>query len=538
MVEQGARLGGMQTETTLAHLVEGLGYEVVRVEVAPQGLDVPVADPVIHDRLTGTGFAAADVVLAVGVDGRTPELLDLIASAGLARAAAVIVKLDDGLDLDALVSAAKVAQVALLRVPRNLEWGQLHALVRMVSTTPLVRGDGSAPLGDLSALANAVALRANGPVTIEDPQSRVLAYSTGDQEIDEYRRDTILGRRVPDGWVKRLQHDGAFQRIWRGDGPVLISYRDTEPDYRDRLVMAVRAGDEVIGSIWVQEGSEPLGPEHHRLLIEVAPLAALHLVRHFAGDVERRQEAELVKAVLSGRVPPSSLVPLLALQPSQRITLLGLRPECDDEAEAAMHLGRLGSVVSLFRRTERLQLVQTVSSHTLHVVLVGGSRVDGVAAELVHRARSSVRVPVRAALAHSASGLDTLVDARVDVDDVLDACGVLDGRITELDDVAALVLLARWRRTVAVHPELRFRRIESLVASDSGRGSEYLPTLRAYLDHFGDVISAANSLGVHPNTFRYRLRRAEETVGVDLRDPVERLMTHLQLRLLEAGGDT
>jgi hypothetical protein len=281
-----------------------------------------------------------------------------------------------------------------------------------------------------------------------------------------------------------------------------------------------------------------LGPEHHRLLIEVAPLAALHLVRHFAGDVERRQEAELVKAVLSGRVPPSSLVPLLALQPSQRITLLGLRPECDDEAEAAMHLGRLGSVVSLFRRTERLQLVQTVSSHTLHVVLVGGSRVDGVAAELVHRARSSVRVPVRAALAHSASGLDTLVDARVDVDDVLDACGVLDGRITELDDVAALVLLARWRRIVAVHPELRFRRIESLVASDSGRGSEYLPTLRAYLDHFGDVISAANSLGVHPNTFRYRLRRAEETVGVDLRDPVERLMTHLQLRLLEAGGDT
>jgi hypothetical protein len=128
------------------------------------------------------------------------------------------------------------------------------------------------------------------------------------------------------------------------------------------------------------------------LLEEVAPLAALHLVRHFAGDVERRQEAEMVRAVLAGRVPASSLAHHLDVRANQRVMVLGLSPVCADEVEVAMHLGRLSSVVALFRRTEHLQLAQTTSGSTLHVVLVGGDRLDPTVVDLVQRARSSVKV--------------------------------------------------------------------------------------------------------------------------------------------------
>jgi DNA-binding PucR family transcriptional regulator len=38
---------------------------------------------------------------------------------------------------------------------------------------------------------------------------------------------------------------------------------------------------------------------------------------------------------------------------------------------------------------------------------------------------------------------------------------------------------------------------------------------------------------VHPNTFRYRLRRLVEMFGVDLEDPDTRLLLHLQLRLMK-----
>jgi hypothetical protein len=537
----------MTQGNTLADLVEGLGYEVVRVEVAPSGLDGPVGDPVIFDRLAGTSFAAADVVLAVGVDPRAPEMLDLLAAAGTARVAAVIAKVDEGPGLDSVTAAATRASVALLRVSRDVEWGQLHALARMVTTTGGGGIDGRAPLGDLFALANVIAARANGPVTIEDAQSRVLAYSTGDDEIDEFRRDTILGRRVPESWVKRLQGDGAFQKIWRGEAPVLISYKSTEPGYRDRLVIAIRAAGEVVGSIWIQEGSEPLGDAHVALLEEVAPLAALHLVRHFAGDVERRQEAEMVRAVLAGRVPASSLAHHLDVRANQRVMVLGLSPVCADEVEVAMHLGRLSSVVALFRRTEHLQLAQTTSGPTLHVVLVGGDRLDPTVVDLVQRARSSVKVPVKAALSRSPGGLDGLVAARAEVDDVLAACAapgehgvdVKPDHVAELVDVLGAVSLARWRRAAAGQPDLCAGRIDLLVASDRDRDTHYVATLRSFLDQFGDVIAAAAALDVHPNTFRYRLRRAVETAGLDLDDPVERLMAHLHLTLLgeQSPGD-
>jgi DNA-binding PucR family transcriptional regulator len=45
----------------------------------------------------------------------------------------------------------------------------------------------------------------------------------------------------------------------------------------------------------------------------------------------------------------------------------------------------------------------------------------------------------------------------------------------------------------------------------------------------GDVRAAAERLTVHPNTLRYRVRRAVAVGGLRLRDPRARLVHHLQL---------
>jgi DNA-binding PucR family transcriptional regulator len=41
-------------------------------------------------------------------------------------------------------------------------------------------------------------------------------------------------------------------------------------------------------------------------------------------------------------------------------------------------------------------------------------------------------------------------------------------------------------------------------------------------------------VNVHPNTFRYRLRRITEVFGLDLGEPDERLVAELQLRFLDS----
>jgi len=53
----------------------------------------------------------------------------------------------------------------------------------------------------------------------------------------------------------------------------------------------------------------------------------------------------------------------------------------------------------------------------------------------------------------------------------------------------------------------------------------------AWLDAMGDVRAAAEVLHVHPNTLRYRIRRASELTGLDWADPRTRLLAALLLRL-------
>lgn len=48
---------------------------------------------------------------------------------------------------------------------------------------------------------------------------------------------------------------------------------------------------------------------------------------------------------------------------------------------------------------------------------------------------------------------------------------------------------------------------------DAVHNTVLVETLRARLDAFGDVNAAAAVLFVHPNTFRYRLRRLAEAVA-------------------------
>ncbi|HYK26543.1 MAG TPA: helix-turn-helix domain-containing protein [Streptosporangiaceae bacterium] len=60
--------------------------------------------------------------------------------------------------------------------------------------------------------------------------------------------------------------------------------------------------------------------------------------------------------------------------------------------------------------------------------------------------------------------------------------------------------------------------------------------MRAWLDAFGDVAAAAAAMFVHPNTFRYRLRRAAEVGAIDLTDPEARFAAMLQLRVVSPAS--
>ena len=62
-----------------------------------------------------------------------------------------------------------------------------------------------------------------------------------------------------------------------------------------------------------------------------------------------------------------------------------------------------------------------------------------------------------------------------------------------------------------------------------------LPTLEAYFES-GTSGDAAASLFVHRNTVTYRLRAVKRVTGLDVRDPDQRLLLEVQIRLARIRG--
>jgi len=74
-----------------------------------------------------------------------------------------------------------------------------------------------------------------------------------------------------------------------------------------------------------------------------------------------------------------------------------------------------------------------------------------------------------------------------------------------------------------------------LHAYDLANGTEYMPTLEAYLMHNNSLQKAANILYIHKNTMTYRLKCIERIVKMDLNNPDERLgvlLSCIVLRIL------
>jgi len=143
-------------------------------------------------------------------------------------------------------------------------------------------------------------------------------------------------------------------------------------------------------------------------------------------------------------------------------------------------------------------------------------------------------VRVRAVIAGPADGLAEVPALRTHADQVLDAAereGELIDDVTTVERSRTGVLLGEIVGMLSENPDLVDPRVTSLAALDDESGSEFTPSLRAYLDHFGDVRTAASDLHVHPNTLRYRIRRIQELTGMDLDDPATRLVVALSLRV-------
>ncbi|MEU7990385.1 helix-turn-helix domain-containing protein [Streptosporangium canum] len=518
---------------SLQRILEDLGSTVLDVAASPGELDAEVTGVHIYDPLDELLLPEGGILLAVGVD-RAEQICALLDAAG--PAAGVVVK--QPVDVDELVRA-KVLEtgVAVLGLTRAASWAQVAALLRSLLAEGDLAEPGEAPPDDLFALANAVCALLDAPVTIEDRSSRVLAYSGRQDEADPGRVETVLGRQVPERYRRMLEERGFFRQLYQSREPI---YMELDDDSINRAAVAVRSGDEILGSIWAAV-REPLSDQRQRALADAAKIVALQLLRQRAGaDTRRRLRADLLSTVLAGGRDAAEAAGRLGVA-SGRLCVLAAQLSGGPHADAAHResdrqrfCDALALHVGAIHPKAAAALVGSVAYAVLPLHAGGGDE----EARAVRVAESFlVRVGPRHAanigVGRLAGNLAEVARSRADADRALRVLRAREasGAVAGYTGVHFEALLLRLSDLVEAEEQVPTGPYERLVSHDAEHGSELVATLRAYLDAFGDVNAASARVHVHANTFRYRLKRLAEISGLDLADPEARLTVMLQMRL-------
>ena len=523
---------------TLASLCLDLGPELLDVLIAPRGLDVSLGGVVLHDPRDppGTGCAAGDVVLGIAA-ADDESTLALIHAMGRAEAAAIICK-RRAEQASRLIAASQEAGVAMLSTDPDVQWGELYELVRASLRADVASDLPRSPAtmtGDLLALADATAAVAGGPVTIEDTSHRVLAFSQDAHEIDPLRAATILNRRVPDEWRRKLPWAEVVKQLIEADGVQRVEVPNTEP----RRAIAIRARDEILGAIWLAGSPETLSPRADDALREAAQIAALHLLRQRVFDnLERRVRGGMLRMLLRGEGLAEPMLARLGFPPDRPVVVVAVKTG-DVAAPAGVHEERLVSLLVEHLRAYRWQAVATALDGLAYVLVAVHEGADREAlgrtvADCLVRAGQTLGVSLRAGMADEvADGADIPTGRRR-----ADQCLNLDtsGKpVVLFEDIHARALLADTQAFLAGRSPAITPALLRLLDHDREHGTEYVSTLRAYLDSLGDTAVAAARMHIHTNTLRYRLRRVAELSEADLEDPEVRLSLQLQLYTLNGA---
>jgi DNA-binding PucR family transcriptional regulator len=522
----------------LGQLLLALDATLVSLVDAPRGLDLPVGSAALIDsddvRL-GLAAAAdsADVFFLLGIGD--DEALRWVDRQARGRVPVAIFVKEPS---HALVAAAVAAGSAVVAVEPRARWERLYQLVNHVLEHHGDRGDPVDDSGtDLFGLAQSLADRIHGMVSIENAQSHVLAYSASNDEADELRRLSILGRAGPPEHLKWIGQWGIFDAL-RSSGEVVRVAERPELGLRPRLAIGIhqppadaRRPPVFAGTIWVQQGSQPLADDAEEMLRGAAVLAARIMFLLAARPSGHARRVQQLLGLTDGETFDVAAVGReLGLAADGAAALIGW----DTPHTGARH-ARLSDVLALsasaFRRDAQ------VASHgsRIYVLLPQTAATRSVTSWVrgtISALRAELGVELRAAIAAPVAGLAEVAAARTEVDRVLDSAErhpVSIGQVTSLAEARTTVLLDEIVTLVGTDERLVDPRIRDLRARDPMLAE----TLRVYLDSFGDIGAAARALQVHPNTVRYRIRRIEKLLSTSLSDPEVRLLFSLGLRVTE-----
>ncbi|WP_332691845.1 PucR family transcriptional regulator [Halalkalibacter lacteus] len=375
------------------------------------------------------------------------------------------------------------------------------------------------------------------PVTLEDANHQLLAYSSHDDETDAARISTIIGRRVPEKVINRFWKEGVIPALNQNDVPVEIN-SITDIGLRNRVAISIRKNQEVLGYIWVIEVDTKLSTKDKQLL-KIAAGKAKNLLLQLNLQKKQREKnhQELLWQIITDETTThDQTAPLL-----EKVGVLPTKPL----GFMVLHVNEMSdtlyrNIMYIIKTTNKINLVLDTIDENQLICLISSIHEKTNQSELIDFMKTvQVQMRERFGLEDMFIGCGYLYeDYSKLMQSYLEAKKVVQLKANRQTDIKQayfyhqlgvfqhLDVLHSHKKSLVVNPAL-----SQLQSYDQEHATSLYQTLEVVLNKDANMNEAAKELHIHVNTLSYRLKRIQEITSIQLKDPIQRIGLYLDIKL-------
>jgi DNA-binding PucR family transcriptional regulator len=377
------------------------------------------------------------------------------------------------------------------------------------------------------------------PITIEDVNHHVLAYSRHKDNIDQARISTIMNRKVPDKVINGLWKSGAMPKLIDSDEPVVIPEMK-EIGLGNRVAISIWKKNEILGFIWTHTRDKTLNTEELEQLKKAAgKVKKLLLAKHSGRRNSQEGYKDFFWKLLTGNIREPEAIEKQAkqfnvnLEGNLAVIIFKFSDEVTEQMEKHAHYlaetqTQTQIIFRLFDENEFILLVRIIKNDDL------SNRLHDFIEQFIDKISTQLELSE----INGASGLlyDTAADIKHAYKEAMHTIYVKSIFRDELKNSFLYEDLGIYKfmndlYTIWKKQGQQNKYIRRLQEYDEKNQASLLKTLQYFLQADSNVHRAAKQLFIHPNTMNYRLKRIREISELDLKDPVQKTAVYLELMM-------
>ncbi|MBL3648322.1 MULTISPECIES: helix-turn-helix domain-containing protein [unclassified Bacillus (in: firmicutes)] len=376
------------------------------------------------------------------------------------------------------------------------------------------------------------------PITIEDVNHKLLAYSTHSDCTDPARTSTIIGRRVPEKVINKLWKDGTIPALLKTDQPIRVKQID-DVGLSNRVAISIWKNSQVLGFIWALEIQKTLSDDDLMTLQMAAKAVRNKLLKLQIRKTKNEERSqEFFWKMLTGHIHQEhdmadGFHKLGMVAPSEfSVMIIRINSELTEKIEQQLQY--------LQETTQQVHvLLTTVDSNEL--IILTAPKTEHPFQDLKQFALSTQKqLKERYKIEGASIAIGGIYNSISFVSrSYLEALSVLKAKerfaeetqhffsFSELGIYQYLDVLDEKRKQTGYFNYS----LSKLEQYDRNHQSNMVETLERFIEADSNVNTAAKVLNIHVNTLNYRLKRISQIAEIDLKNVNQKFTIYLDIKL-------